>query len=61
MTTIVPVHDRPRLLREAVASVLAQSHRPLEVVIVDDGSTDDTPRVADALRLSGPGRCGSFM
>lgn len=54
VTTIVPVHDRPRLLREAVASVLAQSHRPLEVVIVDDGSTDDTPRVVDALAAERP-------
>lgn len=49
VSTIVPVHDRPRLLEEAVASVIAQTWRPIEVVIVDDGSTDDTPRVADRL------------
>jgi GT2 family glycosyltransferase len=43
------VHDRPKLLVEAVASALEQSHRPLEVLIVDDGSTDDTGRVAEEL------------
>jgi glycosyltransferase involved in cell wall biosynthesis len=53
VSTIIPVHNRPALLREAVASVLAQTYRPIEIVIVDDGSTDDTAAVADELaRLS---------
>jgi glycosyltransferase involved in cell wall biosynthesis len=37
------------MLREAVASVIAQTHRPIEIIIVDDGSTDDTGTVAQAL------------
>ena len=49
VTTIVPVFNRPELLREAAGSVLAQTHRPIEIVIVDDGSTDATAAVADAL------------
>lgn len=49
VSTIIPVFNRAAMLREAVASVLAQTYRPVEIVIVDDGSTDDTPRVADEL------------
>ncbi len=46
VSTIIPVHNRPHLLREAVESVLAQTYRPIEIVIVDDGSTDETSAVA---------------
>jgi hypothetical protein len=49
VTTIIPVFNRPTLLIEAVESVLAQTHRPIEVIIVDDGSTDETPAVAGKL------------
>ena len=54
VSTIIPVHNRPELLREAVASVLAQSYRPIEIIIVDDGSTDDTGRAAAALVSDSP-------
>lgn len=49
VTTIIPVFNRSAMLREAVDSVLAQTYRPIEILIVDDGSTDDTPRVCDEL------------
>ncbi|MDM7953670.1 MAG: glycosyltransferase [Cyanobium sp. CZS 25K] len=55
VSTIIPVHNRSALLREAVASVLAQEHRPIEIVIVDDGSSDDTGAVADGLATALPG------
>ena len=49
VTTIIPVYNRPKLLAEAVNSVLGQTYRPIEIIIVDDGSTDDTAKVADKL------------
>jgi glycosyltransferase involved in cell wall biosynthesis len=49
VSTIIPVFNRGEMLREAVASVLGQTYRPIEVDIVDDGSTDDTPDVCRAL------------
>jgi glycosyltransferase involved in cell wall biosynthesis len=55
VTTIIPVHNRASMLYEAVASVLAQTYRPLEVIIVDDGSTDETGRAADELASQYPG------
>ena len=54
VSTIIPVRNRPQLLKEAVESVLAQSHRPVEALIVDDGSTDDTPTMADQLTACHP-------
>lgn len=47
VTTIIPVYNRPNFLREAVNSVLRQTYRPIEIIIVDDGSNDNTSLVAD--------------
>src|SRR5262245_59990256 len=49
VSTIIPVHNWSGLLREAITSVLAQSYRPVEIVLVNDGSTDETPAVMDAI------------
>jgi hypothetical protein len=54
VSTIIPVHNRGGMLRESVASVLAQTYRPIEIIIVDDGSTDDTAGVADQLAQAHP-------
>jgi glycosyltransferase involved in cell wall biosynthesis len=46
VTAIIPVHNRPRMLREALESVRAQSSPADEVIVIDDGSDDATPKAA---------------
>lgn len=42
---VTPVRDEERFIGETLVSMLAQTHRPLRWVIVDDGSTDRTPEI----------------
>ena len=46
ISVVIPVRDGERYLREAIDSVVAQDHRPLEVIIVDDASTDSSGDIA---------------
>jgi glycosyltransferase involved in cell wall biosynthesis len=46
VSVIIPAFNEARYLFEAVNSALKQTLAPFEVIIVDDGSTDDTPGVA---------------
>jgi glycosyltransferase involved in cell wall biosynthesis len=55
VSTIIPVYNRPEMLRQAVESVLAQSWRPIEIIIADDGSTDETIAVGRELEQTHPG------
>ncbi|MEG7531310.1 MAG: glycosyltransferase family 2 protein [Hungatella sp.] len=46
---VMPVYNNERYLPKAVESVLKQSFHNLELIIIDDGSTDQTGKIADAL------------
>ena len=50
VTVVVPTVSRPKMLRETLASVLAQGWPSLEVILSDNGSDPETVRVVDALR-----------
>ncbi|MGB0100578.1 MAG: glycosyltransferase family 2 protein [Nocardioides sp.] len=54
ISVVVPVYDVEAYLPEAVDSVLAQSHRELDVVLVDDGSTDGSGAIADEYAARDP-------
>lgn len=45
VSAAIITHNRAQYLDDAIASVLAQSCRDLELIVVDDGSTDETPAV----------------
>ena len=47
VSVIVPCFNGVRHLREALESALAQTHRDVEIVVVDDGSTDDSATIAE--------------
>ncbi len=46
VSAIIPVYNGAAFLGEAIECVIAQSYRPLEILVVDDGSTDTTAEVA---------------
>ena len=46
VSIIIPCYNYARFLPEAIESALEQTHVPLEVIVIDDGSTDDSYEVA---------------
>ena len=45
MSVIIPTHNRSRQLVRAVNSVISQTYNSIEIIIVNDGSIDDTSSI----------------
>ena len=64
VSVLIATYNRGPMLEESLESVLAQTLPPCEIIVIDDGSTDDTPsRIASygdrirSIRLANGGKC----
>jgi len=75
ISIIIPTYNRSHLIRETLDSILAQTHKNWECIVVDDGSTDETEDVLNEYvkkdnrfqyhkrskgRLKGPNSCRNY-
>ena len=47
ISVIVPIYNTEQYLRQCIDSILGQTYRDLEVILVDDGSTDNCPEICE--------------
>jgi glycosyltransferase involved in cell wall biosynthesis len=47
VSAIIPAYNAEKFVHRAIESALAQTHHLLEIIVVDDGSTDETAKAAD--------------
>lgn len=68
VSVIVPVYNGEQYLSEALQSIVAQSYTKIEIIIVDDGSTDNSAKIAQSFsdaryyyqENQGPGKARNF-
>jgi len=55
VSTIVPTYNYAHFLRDCVNSIIQQTYKDFEIVVIDDGSTDETRAIVESLIESNPG------
>ncbi|MFC3283732.1 glycosyltransferase family 2 protein [Litchfieldella rifensis] len=61
VSIVIATYNRARLLGQAIQSIVDQTYRPLETVVVDDGSTDETRNMVLAFERCWSHRDGLFL
>ena len=54
ISVVIPCYNQGKYLEETVKSALASSYRPLEIILVNDGSTDNSLEIANKLEANHP-------
>ena len=49
ISVIVPVYNTEKYIEKCVMSILNQTYKNLEIILIDDGSTDNSPQICDSL------------
>lgn len=57
VSVVVPSYNHARFVERALRSIFAQTHAPAELLVIDDGSTDDSPRVVERVLRDCPFPC----
>ncbi len=50
ISVVIPTYNRPELLNNSINSVLSQTYRDFELIVIDDCSSDNTPDVLEGFR-----------
>jgi glycosyltransferase involved in cell wall biosynthesis len=50
VSVIIPAYNASKFIQETLNAVIQQTHRDLEIIVVDDGSTDDTARIVKGVQ-----------
>jgi len=51
ISVVIPVYNGEKFIKEAIGNVLSQNYPALEIIVVDDGSTDSTRKIIESLGI----------